>query len=79
MPPGLAKKGGLPPGQAKKIYGVGERLPTSFDYRIVEPSLYDRYDLRERDGYVYGYSDGRAYLIDPETRLVADVVRVLID
>jgi len=56
VPPGLAKKGGLPPGQAKKLYGTDQGMSTLRDvlaqrgYTIVRTgssgdtrSLYYRY------------------------------------
>jgi hypothetical protein len=72
-PPGLARKGNgcLPPGQAKKLFGVGDRLQPAWfsgydlpgDYR----SLYsdsDRYYYRYNDeGYIYRVSSG-SNLID---------------
>src|SRR5262245_6070279 len=61
-PPGLAKKnnGCMPPGQAKKLYNVGQRWPGSYGYRW----NYDQipYDLRSQYNfdprYNYYYGDG---------------------
>ncbi|MCK5845765.1 MAG: hypothetical protein KAG97_13715 [Victivallales bacterium] len=74
-PPGLAKKrnGCLPPGQAKKRYRIGQRLPGDFP-------IYDIPDiLRGRlsglpDGYGYRQVDGDIAIIDLTTRLVVDAV-----
>ena len=47
-PPGLAKKGCMPPGQAKRIYGIGQRLPLGFG----TPYGFNQipYDLRSQYG-----------------------------
>src|SRR5262249_37678595 len=49
-PPGLAKKhnGCLPPGQAKKLYNVGQRYPSGYGV----PWTYNQipYDVRNRYG-----------------------------
>lgn len=75
-PPGLANKPyGLPPGQAKKIYGRGERLPLDYmqsrNY-IPEPS---RYNLPPAPyGQRWVLVDDRAYLADTQTGLIANVI-----
>ena len=72
-PPGLAKKdnGCLPPGQAKKRYVVGQRLPAA----VVLGSVPSGLRLRAApEGYRYAYVDGDILLIDAATRLVADVI-----
>ena len=78
VPPGLAKKGGLPPGQAKKPYGRGEVLPRTYiaptyyvepvRYRLPPPPLGDRWVM----------VDGNAYLVRTETGLIMDVVSDLL-
>jgi len=81
-PPGLAKKnnGCLPPGQAKKLYGVGQRWPTSYGY----PWTYNQipYDLRTRyafdPSYRYYYGDGYLYRVDPRTMLISQVVSAIL-
>src|SRR5262245_40214976 len=81
-PPGLAKKnnGCLPPGQAKKLYGVGQRWPGSYGYRW----NYDQipYDLRTQYGfdprYNYYYGDGYVYRVDPATMLISQVVSAIL-
>lgn len=69
-PPGLAKKdnGCLPPGQAKKIYGTGERLDG--EYIIIDRP--DRFDL-DRDGTYYRVGD-YVYRVDRETREVLALI-----
>ena len=77
-PPGLAKKGGLPPGQAKKLYGKGEVLPRAYiaptyyiepvRYRLPPPPVGDRWVI----------VDGNAYLVRTRTGLIMDVVADLL-
>ena len=79
-PPGLAKKhnGCMPPGQAKKYYSRGERIPR--DWRYVQyNSLPDSYRNRYRynDDYRYYYNDGRVYAVDPTTLLIQSVINIL--
>lgn len=76
-PPGLAKKGNgcLPPGQAKKRFAVGDRLPASYSYYNL-PEQY-RDDYRDTADDLYRYSDGYAYRIDRRTRVVEEVIRLL--
>ena len=81
-PPGLAKKnnGCLPPGQAKKLYNVGQRLPSGFNrytgYNEIPVSLRDRYDLN--DDYRYIYRDNYLYQVDPTTLIVRQVLSALL-
>ena len=73
-PPGLAKKNPpcLPPGQAKKLYGVGQRLPLGYG----SPYAYNQipYDIRSRYGLPvngnYYYGNGYLYRVDPKTMLI---------
>jgi hypothetical protein len=81
-PPGLAKKAVpcVPPGQAKKFYGIGERLPSG----LFSPYAYDRipYDLRSRYALSpygnYYYGNGYLYRVDPRTMLIQQVVSALL-
>ena len=77
-PPGLAKKnnGCLPPGQAKKRFGVGERLPSSYsDYNV--PAQYrDQYRDTNEDLFRYN-NDGSLYRVDAKTRVVEEVIRLI--
>ena len=43
-PPGLAKKGNgcLPPGQAKKMWAIGQPLPAGVAYYPLPPALYQQ-------------------------------------
>ena len=71
-PPGLAKKGCIPPGQRKK-WTKGRALPDDVYYRPL--SNWSRYDLSPPPyGHVYGEVDGDILLIRTATRLVVDAV-----
>ena len=56
-PPGLAKKnnGCLPPGQAKKLYNIGQRWPGNYGHAWNYNQI--PYDLRSR----YGFDDDYRY------------------
>ena len=81
-PPGLAKKAVpcVPPGQAKKMYGVGQRLPLGY----ANPYSFNQipYDLRRQYGLnpygSYYYGDGYLYRVDPRTMLVQQVISALL-
>ena len=81
-PPGLAKKnnGCLPPGQAKKLYNIGQRWPGNYghawNYSQIPYDLRDRYDFD--DDYRYYYGDGYLYQVDPATMLISHVVRAIL-
>lgn len=81
-PPGLAKKhnGCMPPGQAKKLYNVGQRWPGSYgdrwDYNQIPNDWRQRYDLDPYDNYYCG--DGYLYQIDPKTQLIQEVIRAIL-
>jgi len=73
-PPGLAKKGCMPPGQAKK-YAIGQPLPA--DYGCIDN--WSRYDLgRPRDGYCYSRVDNDIVLIARATRNVIELVKIIL-
>ena len=81
-PPGLAKKhnGCMPPGQAKKLYRIGQRFPLSYGNRWSYNQI--PYDLRRQYGFDpddrYYYGDGYVYRVDPKTMLVQQVVSALL-
>jgi len=81
-PPGLAKKhnGCMPPGQAKKLYRVGQRFPLSYGNRWTFNQI--PYDLRRQYGFDpydrYYYGDGYVYRVDPKTMLIQQVVSALL-
>ncbi len=71
-PPGLAKKGCIPPGQRKK-WTKGRALPHDVYFRPL--SNWNDYDLEPPPyGHVYGSVDGDILLIRAATRLVVDAV-----
>jgi len=80
-PPGLAKKAhGMPPGQAKKMWREGQRLPRTYyaepRYYIADPV---RYDLRPAPaGYRWVLVEEHAYLVRRDNGLIADVVGGLV-
>jgi hypothetical protein len=79
-PPGLAKKhnGCLPPGQAKKRYIVGQRLPSTVVFERLPPVLVTRLGPAPR-GYEYVMVDGDVLRLALGTRLVADAIQAIID
>lgn len=73
-PPGLAKKGCIPPGQRKKWY-PGDYIPREIDYRRV---YYDDYRLpRPQPGYFYADVGGDVYLLAEATRRVIEAVNLV--
>ena len=71
-PPGLAKKGCIPPGQRKK-WAKGHALPGDVYYRPVYN--WGEYNLSPPPaGHVYGEVDGDILLIRAASRLVIDAV-----
>lgn len=74
-PPGLAKKnnGCLPPGQAKKRYVVGQRLPSGIMVVDLPPQLSVRIGEAPA-GYRYGLLDGDLVKLAVGTMLVVDAV-----
>jgi hypothetical protein len=81
-PPGLAKKhnGCMPPGQARKMFRVGQRYDlgygSRYSYGRIPYDLRRQYDLDPRDRYYY--SNGYIYAVDPRTLLVQQVVNALL-
>lgn len=79
-PPGLAKKPhGMPPGQAKKIYGRGERLPMTYiteRYYVVNPVAYQL--APAPFGYRWVQVDGYYYLAQTRTGLITQAVAALL-
>ncbi len=57
-------------------FTIGQQMPTGYDVYNVPYAYRDRYyDTPE---YMYRYSDGYIYQVDPETRLVAAAIDLLI-
>ncbi|HET7575557.1 MAG TPA: hypothetical protein VFK19_03195 [Sphingomicrobium sp.] len=81
-PPGLAKKAipCVPPGQAKKLYNIGQRFPLGygdrFGFNQIPYELRRQYAFNPNDRYYYG--DGYLYRVDPRTMLIEQVVRALL-
>ncbi len=75
-PPGLANKSyGLPPGQAKKMWRKGERIPNAYivpQYFIAEPRVYHL--APPPPGYRWVVVDGDAYLVQTTSGMIADVI-----
>jgi hypothetical protein len=79
-PPGLAKKhnGCLPPGQAKKRYIVGQRLPAAVVFQPLPPVLVTRLGPAPA-GYQYVVVDGDVLKLAVGTRLVVDAITALLN
>jgi hypothetical protein len=79
-PPGLAKKhnGCLPPGQAKKRYVVGQRLPAAVVVEPLPPVLVRRIGPAPA-GYEYVMVDGDIVKLAVGTRLVVDAIHAIVD
>jgi hypothetical protein len=81
-PPGLARKnnGCLPPGQAKKLYDVGQRYNRNFGtvwgYNQIPDYLRNQYTFDPNDRYYY--NQGYLYQVDPKTMLVQQVISALL-
>jgi hypothetical protein len=83
-PPGLAKKSPacVPPGQAKKMFGLGQRVPFGYQgllgYNSVPYQLRDYYgsQLDPRSRYIY--DNNYLYRVDPRTMLVQQILSGLI-
>lgn len=73
-PPGLANKPyGLPPGQAKKMWRRGERVPAFYigpKYFIEEPRVYRL--APSRPGHRWIIVDGDAYLVEIATGMIVE-------
>lgn len=79
-PPGLAKKnnGCLPPGQARKRYVVGQRLPRTVVVDPLPDILVKRIGPAPA-GYEYAIVDGDLVKLAVGTRLVVDAITALVD
>lgn len=83
-PPGLAKKNPpcIPPGQAKKLFGIGQRVPLGYrgllGYNSLPYSLRNYYgpELDARARYIY--DQNYIYRVDPRTMLVSQILSALI-
>jgi hypothetical protein len=81
-PPGLAKKNAacMPPGQYKKLFEVGQRVPVGYKGLLGYDAL--PYDLRSRhrlDPYGrYIYDQHYLYRVDPATMVVNQILRAVL-
>ena len=83
-PPGLAKKtpACVPPGQAKRLFNVGQRVPLGYRGLLGYDGL--PYDVRSRygaglDPYSrYIYRDDYLYRVDPRTMVVSEILRAIL-
>ena len=80
-PPGLAWRGTacVPPGHAKRILGVGTRVPRGWSYTpwgAVPLSLRNQYALDP--AYRYVYRDNVIYVVDPQTRLITSIINAIL-
>ena len=77
-PPGLAKKnnGCLPPGQEKKLFRLGERIPSGYYSSYNLPGEYRAW-YQDSPEYSYRYDDGYIYRMDKGTNLVSALIPLL--
>ena len=83
-PPGLAKKtpACIPPGQAKRMFNQGQRVPTNFrgltDFDDLSPQLRDRLPAEFRsDNFDFIVRDNTIFVVDPTTRVVRSIIELL--
>ena len=78
-PPGLARKnnGCLPPGQAKKVFGVGDRIQPAWFSGFTIPQTYQPL-YTDTDDYYFRYDDdGYIYRVDRDTNLISGLIPLL--
>lgn len=81
-PPGLAKKhnGCMPPGQAKRLFREGQRVPGGYGYYTpysnIPVQYRNQYNLDPN--YRYIYRDNNIYVVDPRTSLVQRIISALL-
>jgi hypothetical protein len=81
-PPGLAKRnnGCMAPGQAKKLYNVGQRYNRNsgnlWSYNQIPDALRSQYGLNQSDRYYY--NSGYLYQVDPRTQVVERVISAVL-
>lgn len=71
LPPGLAKKGKIPPGHQKQLVRQGH-LPPGLDYQHLPANLELRLSTLP-EGYVRVMVDGSFILFNENTRLIFDI------
>lgn len=81
-PPGLYKKtpSCVPPGQAKRLFRTGQRVPTNYKYYTpygdIPQALVNQYDLS--DQYRYIYRNNVIYTVDPRTNLITRIINAVL-
>ena len=81
-PPGLARKnnGCLPPGQAKKLFAHGQRIPAGYrfynNYNDIPLAYRSRVPFSDTSRYIY--RDNTVYVVNPRTRLVTSVINLIL-
>ena len=81
-PPGLWKKtpSCMPPGQNKRLFRKGQRVPTQYKYYTpygsIPQSLVSQYNLT--DQYRYIYRNNVIYQVDPVTNLVTNIINAVL-
>jgi hypothetical protein len=82
-PPGLAKKAVpcMPPGQAKKLFGIGQRVPYGYNglmsYNRLPYSVRSYYGRQLNPYSRYIYDNGYIYRVDPRTMVVEQILSAL--
>ena len=82
-PPGLAKKAVpcMPPGQAKKLFGVGQCVPYGYGglvgYNGLPYSVRSYYGRQLSPYSRYIYDNGYVYRVDPRTMIVEQILSAL--
>lgn len=83
-PPGLAKKAVpcMPPGQAKKLFGVGQRVPLGYNgllgYNALPNDLRNYYGAQLDPRSRYIYDQNYIYGVDPRTMMVQQVLNAIL-
>lgn len=81
-PPGLAKKGCIPPGQAKKLFGVGQRVPLGYNrllgYNALPTDVRGYYGAQLDPRSRYIYDNSYLYRVDPATMAVQQVLNAVL-
>jgi hypothetical protein len=78
-PPGLARKnnGCLPPGQARKLFAVGQSMPIAYYSSYNVPSEYQDW-YQDTPDYRYRYDDnGYIYGVDSQSGLIESLIPLL--
>lgn len=83
-PPGLAKKNPrcMPPGQYKKLFEVGQRVPSGYrgllGYNALPHDLRTHYGPAIDPSSRYIYDNNYLYRVDPTTMVVSEILRAVL-